>query len=101
MMENHVGREGAGRTLDAVDRLALGAAPTFAAMAALTALSGDAHSSMLCTQGGWQTLVGEMAPMYGVPAPPPETPPEQAPPDQPPSDSGGGPRPMYGVPPPR
>ncbi len=64
MMANHVGRKAAGRTLVAVDWLALGAAPTFAVMATITALSGDAHSSMLCAQGGSQTLVGGMAPMY-------------------------------------
>ena len=64
MTENHIGREASGRTLGAVDWLALAAAPTFAVMAALTALSGDAHSSTLCTQGGWQTPVDGMAPMY-------------------------------------
>ena len=62
--ENRRGGEAARRTSAAAHWLALGAAPTFAAMAALTELSGDAQSPALCTQGGSQGLIGGMAPMY-------------------------------------
>jgi hypothetical protein len=43
--------------------LALAATPTFAIMAVLTAVIGDAPADMLCS-GGHGSLLGGMVPMY-------------------------------------
>jgi hypothetical protein len=46
------------------DRLALAAAPTFALMALLTALPGDSHAAILCSQAVGPSALTGMAPMY-------------------------------------
>ena len=51
-------------SLRAADRLALAAAPTFASMALLTALIGDSHAAMFCTQADPPSVLTGMAPMY-------------------------------------
>lgn len=53
-----------GIALGASDWLALAAAPAFAIMALLTAISGDGHAAALCTQAGAPALLAGMAPMY-------------------------------------
>lgn len=52
------------RPSGAADWLALAAAPTFALMAALTALFGDEHAALLCSQAGLSPGLSGMAPMY-------------------------------------
>ena len=60
---HHAGRQGSsGRS--AADGLALAAAPTFAVMALLTAVSTDGPLGMLCSAGPAGSLLGGMAPMY-------------------------------------
>ena len=46
------------------DWLALAAAPTFALMAALTAILGEGHAALLCSQAGVPPALGGMTPMY-------------------------------------
>ena len=57
----HNGRGGSFR---AVDWLALAATPTFALMALLTAVIGDGHSALLCSQAEPASPLSGMAPMY-------------------------------------
>ena len=48
------------------DWLALAACPTFAAMALVTAVSGDSAMSMICTPGHGVSLITGMVPMYAL-----------------------------------
>ena len=54
----------AGGRLRAADWLSLAAAPTFALMASVTALLGDAHASAICSQTGMPSPLSGMIPMY-------------------------------------
>ena len=51
-------------SLRAADWLALSATPTFALMALLTALVGDSHAAMFCSQAGPPSALTGMMPMY-------------------------------------
>lgn len=48
----------------AADRLSLGAAPTFAFMAALTAILGGGAHEALCSAASHTSALGGMVPMY-------------------------------------
>jgi hypothetical protein len=50
----------------ATDWLTLGAAPTFAAMAALTGLAGGGAHATLCIAAPGASVLTAMAPMYGL-----------------------------------
>ena len=50
--------------LRAADWLALAATPTFALMALMTAIAGDSHAAIFCTQAGPPSVLTGMAPMY-------------------------------------
>ena len=50
--------------MTAADRLSLAAAPTFGLMAGLTALLGNDHAALLCSQAGGPSALGGMVPMY-------------------------------------
>jgi hypothetical protein len=50
----------------ATDWLTLGAAPTFAAMAALAGIAGGGAHAMLCIAAPDTSLLNGMAPMYGL-----------------------------------
>ena len=57
-------RNARGGGLRAVDWLTLAAAPTFALMALMTVLLGDAHDAALCSEAGLSSPLSGMAPMY-------------------------------------
>lgn len=44
--------------------LSLAAAPTFALMGLLTAITGDAHAALLCSESGEPSPFAGMTPMY-------------------------------------
>jgi len=50
----------------AADWLSLGAAPTFAFMAALTAMLGGGAHEMLCSAASRTSVLSGMVPMYGL-----------------------------------
>jgi hypothetical protein len=52
------------RSAIAAEFLSLAAAPTFAAMAVLTAVLGGGHADVLCLSGSHGSVLGGMVPMY-------------------------------------
>ena len=59
-------REDRPAVLRAADWLSLGAAPTFAFMAALTAILGASAHEMLCSAASRTSALSGMVPMYGL-----------------------------------